>query len=113
MDIKEVESYWCKIYIAGDYQHICSVCRQFCFDFPYCVTVTKTNYIYHGGAEDGVEIGLINYARFPRKPKEIFDIATRLANKVMEEAAQSSYTILTPDKSVWFSRRSEQSNSYK
>ena len=107
MKIQEVESYWCKIYIAGDYQQIVTECRQFCFDFPYCVTVQPTTYVYQGGMESGVEVGLINYGRFPRTPDELFNIATRLANKLLETQAQWSYTILTPDKSVWFSRRPE------
>jgi len=105
MDTRQIDSYWCKIYIAGDYQQIISLCRQFCFDFPFCVTVSKTAYVYQGGLEDGVEIGLINYARFPRTPNELIEIAIKLANKILEQQAQWSYTILTPNKSTWFSRR--------
>lgn len=110
MNIKQVDSFWCKIHIAGDYQQIVSLCRQFCFDFPFCVTVSKTIYIYQGGAEEGVEVGLISYARFPRTNDELVEIATKLANKILEDQRQWSYTILTPDKSMWFSRRDKPSN---
>jgi hypothetical protein len=103
----EVESYWVKIYIAGDYHQIIHLCRKFCFDFPFCVTINKNVYVYKGGVEDGVEIGIINYARFPRTKEELVNIATRLANKIMEDQAQISYTILSPEKSIWFSRRED------
>jgi len=109
--IKQVESYWCKIYIAGDYQEIKTLCRQFCFDFPFCVTITPTTYIYQGGAEDGAEIGIISYAKFPKLKKQLFDIASELAGKIMERESQWCYTILTPSKSVWFSRRIDAINA--
>lgn len=107
MKLVEVDSYWCKIYIAGDYNQILSLCRQFCFDFPFCVTVSRVAYVYQGGLEDGVEVGLINYARFPSEPSKLVEIATKLANKILESQAQWSYTIMTPDKSIWFSRKQE------
>lgn len=107
MDVKEVNSYWCKIYIAGDYQQIVSLCRKFCFDFPFCVSIKKSVYVYQGGVEEGVEIDIIHYAKFPRTNKELLDITTSLANKILEDQAQWSYSILTPDKSIWFSRREQ------
>ena len=105
---QEVDTFWCKIYIAGDYDQIVQLCRRFCFDFPYCVTITPTTYVYHGGIEDGVEIGLINYPRFPRSNAEILDITNRLADKVMIDQGQLSYSIVTPDKTYRYTRREEE-----
>ena len=74
------------------------LCRTFCFDFPFCVSIKKNIY----GVEDGVEIDIINYARFKRTKEEL---SVRLANK---NQSQWSYTIMTPDKNVWFSRRTKE-----
>lgn len=51
------------IFIAGDFDEARDLCRAFCDEEGLCVTVTPTTYVYTGGEEDGVIVGLINYPR--------------------------------------------------
>ena len=103
--MKQTKSYNCKIYIAGDINQIKQVCREFCFEVGLCVTVNPTDYIYTGGEETGAIIGLINYPRFPAKSGKIKSIAIKLALEIMQKCCQQSFTIETPNKTYWFSRR--------
>ena len=99
-------TYWAKIFIAGDIAIIKQVCREHCFDVGLCVTVEPTTYIYTGGEEDGVVIGLINYPRFPVDVlSDLVLKAEALAVKVMNRACQHSFTIMSPVETRWYSRR--------
>lgn len=101
----EEESYWAYIYLAGDIHTVRTVCRKYCADIGYCVTVENIDYIYTGGAEQGVRVGLINYARFPKENSEVLDHAKALGYLLAEGCYQSSFTVLTPDISIFISRR--------
>lgn len=70
-----------------------------------CVTITATLFIYTGGEEFGVEIGLINYPRFEDSEENILKTAIDLANLCREESAQHSWLILTPETTIWNSLR--------
>jgi len=107
MNKMKCKTYWAKIFIAGPIAEIEQVCRSYCMKGA-CVTVTPTNYIYTMGEESGAEIGLINYPRFPKDfPRiELLEEATLLAEKICEECYQGSFTIMTPDDTYFFSRRS-------
>ncbi len=61
------------IFIAGDYDKAHEICRAHCDAVGLCVTVTATSYIYTGGEEAGVIVGLINYPRFPSEPADAPD----------------------------------------
>lgn len=100
-------TFWAKIYLAGDHEIIKQVCRQYCFEVGLCVTVTPTTFIYTGGEEYGIEIGLINYPRFPDSDKNILNKAKILAEKCRTAAYQHSYLILTPTQTIWNSRKGE------
>lgn len=104
---KTSPTYWVKIFIAGPLDEIEQACRKFCLK-GLCVTVTPTNYIYTFGEESGVEIGIINYPRFPKEPEEILDTAQDLGFALMEDCCQGSFTIMTPDKTTFYSRRKEE-----
>ncbi|MCP3668941.1 MAG: hypothetical protein GY814_00580 [Gammaproteobacteria bacterium] len=97
-------TFWAKICIAGPIDKIEQTCREWCL-IGACVTVTPTNYIYTMGEERGAEIGLINYPRFPKEPKDIIDQAQELGHELMEKCCQGSFTIMTPDDTLFFSRR--------
>jgi|TARA_R110000851_G_scaffold230898_10_gene383784 hypothetical protein len=99
-----VNTYWAKIYISGQIVHIENAVREYCLS-GLCVTVTPTNYIYAQGEESGAEIGLINYPRFPATNAEIDLKAQNLAELLMERCHQGSYTIMTPTKTTFYSRR--------
>lgn len=103
----EVLSYPVSIFIAGDYEAAHEACLAYCRDVGLCVTVTRTSYVYTGGAEGGVIVGLINYPRFPAEPRAIWWQAEQLAAHLRLMLRQDSYTIQAPDKTVWFSHRKE------
>lgn len=94
------------IFIAGDLAQAKQVCREHCFAAGLCVTVESVAYIYTGGEEAGVRIGLINYPRFPASTTELREKARALADLLMHRLCQHSYSIVGPDETEWFSRRS-------
>jgi hypothetical protein len=95
------------IFIGGDISQIKNSCRKWCNAHPLCVTVTPTTYIFTGGAEEGAQIGLINYPRFPSELNELFDMAESLAYFLLKECSQDSFCIVGPDETVWVSYKDE------
>jgi len=95
------------ILIAGDISQAKQVCREFCFEQGLCVTIESVSYIYTGGEESGVRVGLINYPRFPSDLGTITDTAKRLAHELMVRLCQHSYSIVGPEETQWFSRRGD------
>lgn len=93
------------IFIAGGLEQAKQVCREHCFDVGLCVTVEPVSYIYTGGEEAGVRVGLINYPRFPSTQDELCGKAGALADLLMRRLHQHSYSIVGPDETRWFSRR--------
>lgn len=93
------------IYIAGDAAIARQVCREHCFAVGLCVTVQPLDYIYTGGEEAGVRIGLINYARFPSDYSALRTKALELANLLMERLCQHSFSLVGPEETEWVSRR--------
>lgn len=93
------------IYIAGDLSQAKQVCREHCFEVGLCVTVEPVTYIYTGGEEEGVRVGLFNYPRFPADRTTLAAKADALAQLLMRRLCQHSYSIEGPDETVWFSRR--------
>lgn len=101
----ETLSYPVSIFMAGSHARAKAECRDYCDKEGLCVTVTPTTYVYTGGQEPGVIIGLINYPRFPSEPRAIWHQADKLAKHLRVALGQDSYTIQAPDKTVWFSHR--------
>lgn len=93
------------IFIAGDLSQAKQVCREFCFAQGLCVTVEPVSYIYTGGEETGVRVGIINYPRFPTDKSTLRNTAMALAHRLMEAMCQHSFTVAGPDETEWFSRR--------
>lgn len=93
------------ILIAGDLAQAKQVCREYCFEVGLCVTVEPVTYIYTGGEEEGVRVGLINYPRFPTGPRDLEEKAIALARMLLERLCQHSYSIVGPVETEWFSRR--------
>lgn len=100
-----VPTYRAEIFIAGDVNQAKQACREYCMT-GLCVTVTPTTFIYTGGEETGVIIGLINYPRFPSTPDDILEKAEDLAKYLRGKLCQHSYSIVTPDRTHWSSLRS-------
>lgn len=102
-------AYPVSIFIAGDHAKALELCRTYCDEVGYCVTVTPTSYVYRDGQEAGVIVGLINYARFPAEPEAIEAKALALANRLRVVLEQQSFTIQTPTQSTFHSWREEAS----
>lgn len=100
-----VESYYCNIWIAGDYDDARRVCKAFCASEGACVTVTKTSFVYTGGEEFGVCVRLVNYPRFPAADAAIWEKAWRLAELLRDGLYQESVLIEAPDQTVWVTSR--------
>ncbi len=112
MKLKSAETFPITIYVGGDPKDAERICRQYCMEVGFCVTVTPTEYIYKGGQESGVIVGIINYPRFPREPQELIKHAMALTGKLMDGLFQESATVETPVCTQWISKRdSEQSPS--
>lgn len=105
MIIESCETYRVDIFIAGDLAQAKQVCREHCFEVGLCVTVEPVTYIYTGGEEEGVRVGLINYPRFPSSKLDLIEKAEALAEKLMTRLCQHSYSIVGPETTTWFSRR--------
>lgn len=106
MTREQAPTYRADIFLAGDYAAAVLACRDFCMA-GLCVTVERVDFVYTGGMESGVRVGLINYPRFPAKPEEIFGQAERLAEHLVAALFQHSASIVASDKTVWISRRGE------
>jgi hypothetical protein len=95
------------IFIAGDYDSAACHMRRFCYEVPLCVHLERVDYIYTGGAETGVKIGLRNYPRYPLDEKSIEALAFKIAEDLIEVLAQWSAMIVFENKTVWLSRRED------
>lgn len=95
------------IFIVGDLARAKQTCRSYCFGIGLCVTVEPVTYVYTGGDEEGVRVGLINYPRFPTDVETLRLRAKELAHQLMHDLFQNSYSIVGPDDTEWFSRRKD------
>lgn len=105
--IKAERSFPVTIFIGGNYSKALKIAQKYCDKIGFCVTVKSMMYVYKGGMEQGVEVGLINYPRFPSDPATIMAKATDLANLLREGLTQESFSIQTPYDTVWHSYRKE------
>lgn len=89
------------IHMAGDYKHAKQICRLFVMEGA-CVQLQECDYIYTGGAESGFTARIMHYARFPKEKDEIYSQAERLAYRLCRELGQTSFSIETPQESIYF-----------
>lgn len=95
------------IYVAGPEEIAAQSCREFCLEVGLCVSLTAVRFIYTGGEETGVRVGLINYPRFPSTEASIRETAVSLGHKLMTDMHQHSFSVVGPKQTEWFSRRPE------
>ena len=105
--VKHAKSFPVSIYIAGSYSKALKILQEYCDDVGYCVTLSTTFYVYKGGKEAGVKVGLINYPRFPSDPVNIIAKAIEIAEKLRVGLKQESFSIETPHDTIWYSYRKE------
>lgn len=103
--IKRARSFPVTIYIAGSYNKALEVTQNYCDEVGYCVTVKQVSYVYKNGKEEGIEVGIINYPRFPAEPIDIIDKAKEIAERLRVGLEQESYSIQTPHDTIWYSYR--------
>lgn len=103
---RAVDSFTVRIWMAGNYEKAEDICRLFCVR-GMCVSITRMNYIYTGGEECGFCVTLINYPRFPKSPDEIMNTALELAELLKTNLYQQSFTLESPERTLFFSDRPE------
>lgn len=105
-------SYQYEIYIAGPYERALDICAEYC-ERGFCVSVSRTCFVYRHGREDGVCVTLINYARFPTSRGQLRHAADKLASALMDGLHQGSYSIVGREESVFVSRRPQDTGGSK
>lgn len=95
-----------EVFIAGDIEHAKQLLRKFCKERPCCVTVTKTTYIYRGGEESGLVVGLRNYPRFPSERQSLLRTATDIGEMLLDALGQDSFMVTDHSgQTVWTTTR--------
>lgn len=102
--ITEATSYSVDIFIAGSRQSATDAMREFCLRGE-CVTIAEADYVFTGGLESGVRVGLINYARFPRERDQLWDRAIEIGRFLVERLHQQSCSVVCAHRSAFLSRR--------
>jgi hypothetical protein len=105
---RTADTYTIDIYIAGSPEIAKQVCDDYCWAEHFCVNVQEVDYIYTGGNESGVKIGIIQYPRFPKEINVLENRAFDIGYKVAEACNQWSFTIVSSGKTRFYSRREEE-----
>jgi hypothetical protein len=107
MQTKTVETFWARINMSGPIDIAKQTIRVACLQKGLCVTVQPTTFIYTGGEEVGFTVGLLNYSRFPTTSEELTARALDLMQRLLEATCQHSGLLMTPEETIWISKRSE------
>ena len=89
------------IFIGGDINTAKGICRHYCLSVGLCVTVEPVSFIYTGGEEAGIRVGLLNYPRFPSSAAYLEERAMELAELLRSGLAQHSYSVAGPETTIW------------
>ena len=65
-----------------------------------CVSLTETRFIYTGGGEKGIAVGLINYPRFPSDSPTLRKRSMELAEILLRTCKQHKVSVVFNDKTV-------------
>ena len=101
---EQAPTWTAQIYVAGNKARIEDICRKYCMDMGLCVTIEKLEFIYTGGAEGGVRIGLINYPRFSKPVADLEIRAESLGKLIAVDQSQISFSIVFPNRTAYFYR---------
>lgn len=96
-----VKSYYATIHIAGDVPTAEAFLRKLAMRGA-CYQVTPCNYIYTGGAESGMTVRVMQYARFLKDEQEIFDAVYEDALLLAKELCQTSFSIETSYNTMYY-----------
>jgi len=109
MNKKQVLTYTAQIWVGlkdkdNNNLHIIdearSLLQHYVDEYSYCVTLTKTNFFYKDGNEEGFFVGLINYPRFPSTNIQIRQHALRIAKLLKKQLGQKRVSIVFPDETI-------------
>lgn len=81
-----------------------AVCREYCDETGFCVSVTPTTFYYTNGNEKGAIVGIINYPRFPQSATELKIRAIYLAEELRKACDQYRVTVVMPDETIMVCR---------
>jgi hypothetical protein len=98
------DTYTARIFVCGEAADLRRLCRDFCTERSLCVRVVPVSYLYTGGSQEGFEVTLINYPRFPTTPEALREEALRLAFELVHGLAQQSATVEFPDGTLYVHR---------
>lgn len=101
--VDSCDTWWADIYISGSYRRVCDILQRFVMkNCQLCITVSRTSFIYTGGFEEGVIIGVKNYPRFKKEnTQELLDISIYLAKYLRENLYQKTALIVTQKETIW------------
>lgn len=107
--MNQVDTYTARIYVGlkegyDGIQHSPfedeELLQKYCDEKGFAVEVKPTRYIYTNGNEDGIDVGIINYPRFPKMVEEIRIHAWEIAEILLLAFKQERCTIVFSDKTV-------------
>jgi hypothetical protein len=78
--------------------------QLYCNEVGLCVTIKPTKFIYKGDNEKGVEIGLINYPRFPSTKEKILEHAHIICENLILMLNQHRVSIVFDDETIMIER---------
>lgn len=93
------------LFMAGDYAHAKQLVNRWVADNPMCFSMVPVDYVYTFGCEAGFRLDAINYPRFPTDEATKRAMVEALAEHLMIELNQGSYTIQGTAETTFFSRR--------
>lgn len=101
METKTVETFRASIHMAGDVETAKRELRRACYTAGLCVTVAPETFIYTGGEEAGLVVGLVNYPRFPSSRESIRNRAIDLAALLVRACCQRTALVVDDEKTSW------------
>jgi hypothetical protein len=101
MNFKEEITYRVSVFIAGFPETVKHILARECEKEGLCVTVKKCDFVYTNGLEKGVEIGFVNYPRFPKPAIQIYDRACKIAEILIKETYQRSALVVGDSTTKW------------
>jgi hypothetical protein len=99
--MKTTETCEVTVWLAGDIETAKRWLRRRCYDRGLCVTVTPTTFIYTGGEEFGLRVGLVNYPRFPTSAEALEAEALEIAKGLVVECCQKTALVVGPRQTTW------------
>lgn len=103
--VKVEKSFPITIHIGGKYSQAQKILQKYCNEVGFCVTMNTVHYIYKDGIEFGIQVGLINYPRFPSDPATLTTKAIEIAELLRVGLNQESFSVETPVETIWYSYR--------